>query len=227
MAPASRKLREKPREKKSAAGAARPKWRRRAEERPDEILDAALDEFNERGFEATRVEDIARRAAISKAGIYLYFDSKEDILRALIEREIAPIARMARKLAEEGVGDPATTLGAIIAGVNAVISNPRIFAVPRIVLSVSGRFPEIGDYYRRHVVEEALGAMELLHRAGVERGIFRECDSQLVARAAIGSTMLYAMWLHVLGGEPDGLQPIERARAHLDLMMRGLRAEDL
>lgn len=227
MAPAKPKLRDKPREKKSAAGAARPKWRRRAEERPDEILTAALDEFNERGFDQARVEDIAARAGISKAGVYLYFNSKEDLLRALIEREIAPIARMARKLAEEGVGDPATTLGAIIAGVNAVISNPRIFAVPRIVLSVSGRFPEIGDYYRRHVVEEALGAMEILHKAGVERGVFRACDSHLVARAAIGSTMLYAMWLHVLGGEPDGLQPIERARAHLDLMMRGLKAEDV
>lgn len=217
------------RERKSAeraSGEAGPKWRRRAEERPDEILDAALEEFNERGFDATRVEDIAARAAISKAGVYLYFARKEDILRALIEREIAPIARKARALAEEGVDDPAGTLGAIIAGITAVISSPRVFAVPRIVLSVAGRFPEIGAYYRENVVEEALAAMATLHRAGVERGVFRDCDSGLVARMAIGSTLLYALWLHVLGGEADGMAPVERARAQIDLLMQGLAAEE-
>ena len=69
-------------------GEPKPRWRRRADERPDEILDAALEEFTDRGFDATRVEDIAARAKISKAGVYLYFDRKEDILRALIEREV-------------------------------------------------------------------------------------------------------------------------------------------
>lgn len=215
----------KRREKKSASGG--PKWRRRAEKRPDEILDAALDEFNERGFDQARVEDIAARAGISKAGVYLYFDAKEDILRALIEREIAPIARKAHQLAEEGVDDPATTLGAIIAGLSAVVSNPRVFAVPRIVLSVSGRFPEIGAYYRKHVVEHGLAAMETLHRAGVERGLFRGVDSGMVARTAIGSTFLYALWLHVLGGEPDDRKPTERAREQLDLLMNGLKAREV
>lgn len=219
--------RKEPREKKSADAAAGPKWRRRAEERPDEILDAALEEFTERGFDATRVEDIAARAAISKAGVYLYFDRKEDILRALIEREIAPIARKIHALAEEGADDPEGTLGAIIAGITAVVSNPRVFAVPRIVLSVSGRFPEIGAYYRENVVEEALAAMKTLVRAGVDHGRFRDLDPGIVARAALGSTLLYALWLHVLGGAPDDRSPTERAEAQLDLLMRGLAAEDV
>ncbi|MFQ5564639.1 MAG: TetR/AcrR family transcriptional regulator [Parvularculaceae bacterium] len=229
MAVARGGRREKNRETKSADNVenAEPKWRRRADKRPDEILDAALEEFTERGFDATRVEDIAGRAAISKAGVYLYFDRKEDILRALIEREIAPIARKVRALAEEGADDPEGTLGAIIAGVTAVVTNPRVFAVPRIVLSVSGRFPEIGAYYREHVVEEALAAMEALHKAGVERGLFRDLDSEVVARSALGSTLLYALWLHVLGGAPDELEPTERAKAQLDLLMRGLAAEDV
>ena len=208
-------------------GEPKPRWRRRADERPDEILDAALEEFTDRGFDATRVEDIAARAKISKAGVYLYFDRKEDILRALIEREIAPIARKARELAEAGRDDPLGTLGAIIAAITAVIANPRIFAVPRIVISVSGRFPEISAYYREHVVKHALEAMATLHRAGVARGVFRDCDSNLVARAAVGPVLLNAMWLHVLGGEEDELSPAERTRAHLDLLMRGLAAEPL
>ncbi len=60
------------------------KWRRRAEARPDELLDAALDEFIARGFDAARVEDIAKRAGLSKGAVYLYFKSKEEVLRALI-----------------------------------------------------------------------------------------------------------------------------------------------
>lgn len=200
----------------------KPKWRRRAEERPDEILDAALDEFNERGFDATRVEDIARRAGISKAGVYLYFLSKEEILRELIEREIAPVARKMRELAEAGAGDPLGTLRALVAAFMTVMANPRLFAVPRVVISVTGRFPEIGEYYRKNVVEHGVGAIASLHRAGVARGIFREGDSEAVARAVAGPMMLHAMWTHVLGGDPGPATPAERAETHIDLLLRGL-----
>lgn len=204
--------------------AARPKWKRRAEARPDEILDAALDAFNEAGFEAARVEDISARAGLSKAAVYLYFPSKEDILRALIEREIAPIARKARELAEAGVDDPVGTIGGIIAGFSQVMANPRMFAIPRIVVSVSGRFPEIGEYYRKNVVENGIAAMVTLHRAGIERGLFRETDSRLVAQSIIGPALMNGFWLHVLGGEPEPMTAVERARAHIDILMHGLAA---
>ncbi|MEX0645226.1 MAG: TetR/AcrR family transcriptional regulator [Parvularculaceae bacterium] len=208
------------------SAARKPKWRRRAEDRPDEILDAALEVFDERGFEATRVEDIAARALISKAGVYLYFTSKEEILRALIEREIAPVARKMRELAEAGLDDPLATLRAIVAGFAAVIANPKNLAVPRLVLSVAGRFPEIGAYYRTHVVEEAVGAFAALHRAGVEEGQFRDVSSIAAARAVVGPLMLHAVWTHVLGGDPGDLSPAERAEAHVDLVLRGLGAEE-
>jgi len=206
--------------------ARKPKWRRRAEDRPDEILDAALEEFTERGFDATRVEDVAARAEISKAGVYLYFTSKEEILRALIEREIAPVARKMRELADAGLDDPLGTLGAIAAGFAAVTSNPTVFAVPRLVISVSGRFPEIGEYYRVHVVEEALGAFAALIRAGVEQGVFRDVDPIAAARAVAGPMMLHAMWMHVLGGDPGKKTPMERAAAHIDLVLNGLAADE-
>ncbi len=73
-----------------------PRWKRRAALRPEEILEAALAEFTENGFEAARMEDIARRAGISKAGVYLYFPSKDALLEALIEAKVAPFARQRR-----------------------------------------------------------------------------------------------------------------------------------
>src|SRR5688572_12423896 len=83
-----------------------PRWRRRAEARPEEILEAALAEFTERGFEAARMEDIAKSAGISKAAIYLYFPSKTALLEALIESRISPIAQQAQALAAGGAADP-------------------------------------------------------------------------------------------------------------------------
>jgi AcrR family transcriptional regulator len=201
---------------------AEPKWRRRSEARPDEILDAALDEFNERGFEATRVEDIAKRAGISKAGVYLYFNSKEEILRGLIQREIEPIARRIEAMAIAGVKDPLKTIHAIVAAFATVTTNPRFFAVPRVVISVAGRFPEIGEYYRKNVVEHGIRAIAALHRAGVKKGIFRDGDSETVARAIAGPMMMHAMWTHVLGGDPGAMSPAERAAAHIDLLLQGL-----
>ncbi|GAB4521447.1 MAG: hypothetical protein Kow00133_08420 [Amphiplicatus sp.] len=208
----------------AGTGRSRPRWRRRAEERPDEILDAALAVFDERGFDAARVDDVAARAGISKAGVYLYFDSKEQILRGLVEREIAPVARRMRALAEAGRDDPVATLGAIVAAMMTLIENPRVFAVPRLVLSVSGRFPEIGMHYRKNVVEEGLGAFSSLLAAGIEKGVFRPVDPTTAARAMIGPVLIHAMWTHVLGGEAGDISPAERARAHVDLLMRGLRA---
>ena len=65
--------------------AAEPKWRRRAEDRPDEVLDAALKMFARKGFASTKVEDIAREAGLSKGAIYRYFSSKEDIFESLVK----------------------------------------------------------------------------------------------------------------------------------------------
>ncbi|MBI1365781.1 MAG: TetR family transcriptional regulator [Alphaproteobacteria bacterium] len=200
----------------------KPRWRRRADARPDEILGAALAEFTERGFEATRVEDVARRAGLSKAGVYLYFASKDDLLRALIEREVAPVARGVAALAEAGKADPLGAIRAIVAALSQATSDPARFAVPRVVLSVAGRFPEIGAYYREHVVEHGLGALAMLHRAGVEQGVFRDVDSRIAARALVGPVMLHAAWLHVLGGDPGKMSPAARAEAHLDLVLKGL-----
>lgn len=204
---------------------ASPKWRRRADRRPDEILDAALAAFNERGFDATRVEDIARGAGLSKAGVYLYFGAKEDILRALIEREIAPIVRNARALAEEGRNDPLATLRRLVATFAPIIDDPHVAATPRVVLSIAPRFPEIGAYYRENVVEPGLKAVAALHRAGVEKGVFRPGDSELAARAIMAPIVLHMLWRHVLGADPGPLEARARAEAQLDIALNGLLAD--
>src|ERR1700712_4608559 len=91
-----------------------PKFRRRAEARPDEVLDAALALFIEKGFAATRVEDIATRAGVSKGTVYLYFPSKESLLEGLVRRAIVPIASSALATLKDFEGDPRAIIAMVI-----------------------------------------------------------------------------------------------------------------
>lgn len=215
--------------KKPAAGrrsekakkAGPPKFRRRAEARPDEILDAALAVFTEKGFDAARVDDIASRAGISKGAVYLYFDSKEALLRGLIEREVAPAAHRLKALADAGGADPKATLTLLITVATQLLNDPRIFATPKLVLSVAPRFAEIAEFYRKRVIDEAIGAIASLHRRGVETGVFKDVDSDVVARMAMGPILVHAMRKHVLGAK-DGAPPEARAKAHLEILFEGL-----
>jgi AcrR family transcriptional regulator len=198
------------------------RWRRRAEARPEEILEAALDEFTERGFEAARMADIAKRAGLSKAGVYLYFPSKAALLEALIDAKVTPLARLVRTIAESGGADPMTALR-MIAGAAAIkLQDARTFAVPRLVVSISGRFPEIADFYRMHVVEPARGALEALLKTAMERGALRAADPHAASRAFIGPILFEAMFLHVLRGESALADPQKLIEQHFDILLHGL-----
>ncbi|MBI3437632.1 MAG: TetR/AcrR family transcriptional regulator [Proteobacteria bacterium] len=198
------------------------RWKRRAEARPEEILDAALAEFTERGFEAARMEDIAKRAGISKGGVYLYFPSKTALLEALIEAKVTPLARLAQTIAANGANDPMAALRMIAAAAAHRLGDGKVFAVPRLVISVSGRFPEIAEYYRVHVVELARGALESLIQAAMAKGALRRVDPQAAARAFIGPILFEALWTHVLRGKSVLSDPEKLVQHHFDVWLNGV-----
>lgn len=202
------------------------RWRRRAGARPDEILDAALTTFLDKGFDAARMEDIAARAGLSKAGVYLYFDSKVAVLNALIDREMMPLARRIEALMRAGHADPVQTLRTLATFARVLIADGKIFAVPRLVISIAGRFPEIAAHYRAEVVERALGALTGLIRAGIAQGVFRDTDPALAARIFAGPVIFEALWHHVLRGPLMAPDAAATAADHLDLALNGLIKED-
>lgn len=202
-----------------------PRWRRRAEARPEEILDAALAEFTERGFDAARMEDVARRAGLSKGGVYLYFESKEALLKALIEAKIAPIAQNAKAVASAGADDPMAALRMLATAAAVRFADPKVFAVPRLVIGLSGRFPEIAAYYRTQVVDVARAALESLIAAAVAKGQLRRVDPRAAVRAFIGPFLFEAMWKHVLGGESGFAAPETLVEQHFDVLLQGLAKE--
>jgi AcrR family transcriptional regulator len=125
-----------------------PKFRRRAEARPDEVLDAALDLFISQGFTQTRVDDIAKRAGISKGAVYLYFPSKEAIIEALVRRAVVPIAESALEFFDLD-SDPRLVITMVLKMAAHRLSDPKTTAIPKIVFSEVKAFPELAQMYRR------------------------------------------------------------------------------
>ncbi len=199
-----------------------PRWRRRAEARPEEILDAALAEFTARGFEAARMEDIAKRAGLSKAAIYLYFPSKMAVLEALIEAKVGPLAQHAQTLAAMGADNPLLALRMLATAAAHRMADPNVIAVPRLVIGISGRFPEIATYYREHVVSLARGALETLIESAMAKGQIRRADKNAIVRAFIGPLFFEAMWTHVLGGETALNNPQKLIEQQFDVLLSGL-----
>ncbi|MGE0827959.1 MAG: TetR/AcrR family transcriptional regulator [Hyphomonadaceae bacterium] len=199
-------------------------WRRRAQARPDEILDAALDEFIARGFDAARMDDVAARAGITKGALYLYFEGKEAMLRALIAREVQPIMARMEAIAASEAGDPATLIKMAAKVVSGALANPRLFALPLLVISISGRFPDLARFYRESVFARGRGVLASLIERGVALGQFRRVDPIAAARALMGPIMVEIVWTHALKGPSELAENEKLVEAQMDILLHGISA---
>ena len=202
-----------------------PKFRRRAEARPDEVLDAALALFIEKGFAATRVEDIAGRAGLSKGAVYLYFPSKEAILEGLVKRAVLPIANNALGFLENYVGDPRLVIASVMKMVAGRLTDPKLVAIPRLLIREMIHFPEFAQMYRREVLDRVIPAVEKLIQNGIDEGYFRPVDPHLTIRSIIGPIALHMMLAEIFGITPPGGLEIGRLiDNHLTILFDGLSA---
>lgn len=199
---------------------------RRPEARPDEILDAALAVFGEVGFAAARVEDIATQAGVSKGVIYLYFESKEAMLKALVRRLADGMVGAAEALVASGAagGDTEKMLRTLITFMITQISNPAASAAPRLVLAEAQRFPEIAAFYRDAVIARATLVITGLLKRGVAEGVFRNIDPAVLLRACAGP-MLVHMFLGTVFADPDKPAPPPEtiAAGIADLIFNGIK----
>jgi AcrR family transcriptional regulator len=202
-----------------------PKFRRRAEARPDEVLDAALDLFLEKGFAATRVEDIAVRAGLSKGAVYLYFPSKEAVLEGIVRRAIVPIASTAVDMVTNYAGDPRTIITMVMKTVAKRMSDPRTIAIPKLMMREMINFPDFAAMYRSEVLEKVIPMITGLLKTGIAEGYLREVDPDLTIRSIIGPIMLHILLDEVFGVRPgDGLGLDRLIDNHLTILFDGLSA---
>jgi AcrR family transcriptional regulator len=214
-----------PREEQPARTERGPKFRRRADARPDEVLDAALDLFIEKGFAATRVEDIARRAGLSKGAVYLYFESKEKILEGIVRRAIVPIAEHVLGFVENYEGDPRTIITMVMKMLAVRLSEPRLLAIPKVIIREVMGFPELAEMYRREVLDKVIPVVIGLIQKGIDEGYLRQVDPELTVRSIVGPVMLHVAMNEIFGIKPkDGLAIDRLIDNHLTILFDGLSA---
>ncbi len=205
-----------------------PKKKRRPEARPGEILAAAVELFCERGFAATRLDDIAARAGLSKGAIYLYFDDKTSLLKAIIQEIAASNVDLIRAVADSHTGPIAPLLRQILELIADRIRNSSLPKIMKLIIAESRAQPELGRHYLDNVIGKALPIVQSLIERGIASGEFRAVDAGLTVRCLIGPMLLAAIWSSVF--EPIGAPPVDAtalARLHADLILRGLTPENV
>jgi len=204
-----------------------PRWERRKESRPAELMEAALDLFAEKGYVATRLDDVAQRAGVSKGTLYLYFDSKEDLFKAVVRQGLVPAIVEAEKLVERFEGSAAELFRQLVMGWWKVIGDSRLSAIPKIMISEARNFPEIADFYHEEVIQRGSGMFVRALERGVATGEFRDVDVRYATRVLSSPLVMLAVWKHSLGCcEREQADPQVFLETYLDLALRGLATRE-
>lgn len=204
--------------------AGEPKFRRRPADRPAEILAAALEVFAERGFQAARLEEVAKRAGVSKGALYLYFETKADLFRAVVTDAISPNIERVKAMASAEVPFEAAVRMGIGMLARTVVTDRRITGVVKLVIAESRNHPELATIWHETVVQPGLRLVGGLIAAAQARGEVRPGDPRLFAFGIMGPMLLSMVWRETF--EPIGAEPIDVAKLadqHLDTILRGMR----
>ena len=189
------------------------------------VLNAALDEFFERGFTAARMDDIARRAGLSKGALYLYFDSKEELFSGLVETIAMPNLERVEQLVGT-TRSPTEAIRLLMAFAPRLIVGSPLPRIVKVLIADSGAFPEVVRDYRRQVIDRVLGAIARLLERGRATGEFQVDDPHLAARLVVAPIVLSAMWRVVFETDPEAQVDVEALFAlHEQFLLRALSAK--
>ena len=203
-----------------------PKFQRRAEERPREICAAALAVFAEKGFAAARLDEIARRAGVSKGTLYLYFADKEALFRAVVRDTVSPNIDAVRASLEATDLPFAEIVRAFLPHFAELTSRLPIGAVAKMVIGESRNFPELAKVWHDVVLAKAIGTLAGLIERAQQRGEVRSGDPRLQAFSLMGAMMMGVIWhetLEPVGGAPLDVEAL--ARQHVETILAGLLVE--
>jgi len=201
----------------------KPRWQRRKEARPEEIVAAALEAFAEHGYAAARLDDVARRAGVTKGTIYLYFKNKEDLFQAVIRETVVPILARAEEEVAAYQGSSADLLRTMLLGWWQTVSQGPLSGVVKLIVAEATNFPEVTRFYYKEVIRRGQQLFAQVLQRGVDSGEFRPVDVMLTVRLVTAPLLLavvHTQSLYRCVREPfDGDRYLA---AHLDMLLRGL-----
>jgi AcrR family transcriptional regulator len=202
------------------------RWTRRKHARPAEILDAALSVFAEKGYAGARMEDIAQRAGVTKGTIYLYFDSKEAVFKALARDSIGAALGAVTESTRDLKGSARDLLRSALTTLAQLVASSDRVVLPKIIIAESGNFPELARFWRDEIIAKGLTLFTGLIERGIAQGEFRAVPSVHAVRLCIAPVLLGAIWRTTFSQFdeiPYDYQGL--IDTHLDVLLRGLAPE--
>ena len=199
----------------------KPPRQRRKQARPGEIIEAALSLFQKKGFAASKIEDIASAANVTKGTVYLYFPSKEDLFKAVIRETIIPNIDRLEKAAENEQNASAK-LDIVLQLWATGLSRCR-GSFTKLIIAEAGNFPDLAAFYREEVINRMRGLLGNIIETGIASGEFSPCDPTVVVRTLIAPILISNIWQHTFSTPEDpAYDPVEMAGNALRIVLNGI-----
>lgn len=199
------------------------RWTRRKEARPEEILLAALTLFVDKGYAATKIEDIARAAGVTRGTPYLYFANKEEIFTAVIRQLLLPKLPLGSAVVDEWQGSARDLLKQLFHTWWSVMGESQLSALPKLMIAEAGNFPDVLKLYHDEFI---VPGNELIRRTlllGVARGEFVVNDLDYALHILSAPIVMAMLWRHSLCRcSPEQIEPARYLDATLDILLNGL-----
>jgi AcrR family transcriptional regulator len=202
-----------------------PARQRRKDARPAELLDAALALFVEKGFALTRAEEVAARAGVSKGTLYLYYASKEELLKAVIRERLSAEIEAGAEQVERYAGPTAELMRQVLIPWWQRLLDSPTSGVFKLVITEVRNFPDIAEFYAREVIEPGTRLIARILERGIARGEFRAVDVPTAVHSLVLPMIMLCLHKHTLsacGCTPRGIEPARFIRDHVELMLQGL-----
>ena len=202
----------------------KPRWERRKDARPQELLAAALNLFVERGYAATRLDDVAQQAGVSKGTLYLYFENKEELFKAVVREHLVPALEAAEDFIEQFDGPSGELLKLSILNWWKRIGETKVSGISKLMMAESGNFPEVARFYHEEVVSRGEALIVRILQRGMASGEFRTLDVEHAKLVIVAPVLMLMLWRHSFTG--CRTEPIDAQRyldCHIDLLNRGLQ----
>lgn len=203
------------------------KRERRKQARPGELLDAALDLFVEKGFAATRAEEVAARAGVSKGTLFLYFQSKEELFKAVVRENIS--GRFTEWRAELDVFE-GTTPELLAYCMNSWwerVGLTRASGLTKLMMSEAKNFPDIAAFYQQEVIMPGQALIRAILQRGMDRGEFRPMDLDYAVYLVVAPMIFLILSRHSAGvclSSDSDMDPKKYIAFQVDTILNGISA---
>ncbi len=201
------------------------KRERRKQDRPGELLEAALDLFVEKGFAATRVEEVAARAGVSKGTLFLYFPSKEDLFKAVVRENLVTTVTQGAAEAAQFQGSSGELIEWLMLQWWHRYGATKASGISKLVMSEASNFPDLAAFFQSEVITPAHALVRNVLQRGMERGEFRPVNLELALHSVMAPLLFLVMWKHSMGPccpSHEQIDPEAFISQHAQLMARGL-----